>query len=205
MERCTGGGEVERCTGGGEVERCTAGDEVERCTGRGGMERCTGGGDVERCTAGDEMERTELEQSVTTTSDHVGTCTLECRHGSFHMAAHDDDEQQRPDSPDSDRVSLEGCAPCQPLASVEDVMGSSTMSCVTTESEPTCIATTSPPKDGLRLDSTHPGTAGTGGVQGAPCVEGGAEPDCTECRITRADPTPRDLIMFLHALSYKVW
>lgn len=30
------------------------------------------------------------------------------------------------------------------------------------------------------------------------------DPDCTECQMSRPDPTPSDLVMFLHALSYKV-
>ena len=37
--------------------------------------------------------------------------------------------------------------------------------------------------------------------------EGAAEvedPDCTECGIMRPDPTPKELVMYLHALSYKV-
>ena len=33
---------------------------------------------------------------------------------------------------------------------------------------------------------------------------GEVDPDCTECRRVRADPSPRELFMFLHALSYKV-
>ena len=30
------------------------------------------------------------------------------------------------------------------------------------------------------------------------------DPDCTECRTIHADPTPSELMMYLHALSYKV-
>ena len=30
------------------------------------------------------------------------------------------------------------------------------------------------------------------------------DPDCTDCGLVRADPTPQELVMFLHALSYKV-
>ena len=31
------------------------------------------------------------------------------------------------------------------------------------------------------------------------------DPDCTECRTVHPDPTPSELMMYLHALSYKVW
>ena len=31
------------------------------------------------------------------------------------------------------------------------------------------------------------------------------DPDCTECRTVYPDPTPSELMMFLHALSYKVY
>ena len=30
------------------------------------------------------------------------------------------------------------------------------------------------------------------------------DPDCTECKTVHADPTPSELMMYLHALSYKV-
>ena len=30
------------------------------------------------------------------------------------------------------------------------------------------------------------------------------DPDCTECHLCRPDPSPRDLVMYLHAISYKV-
>ncbi len=30
------------------------------------------------------------------------------------------------------------------------------------------------------------------------------DPDCTECRLVRPDPTHQELVMYLHALSYKV-
>ena len=30
-------------------------------------------------------------------------------------------------------------------------------------------------------------------------------PDCTECRTVHPDPTPSELMMYLHVLSYKVW
>ena len=30
------------------------------------------------------------------------------------------------------------------------------------------------------------------------------DPDCTECRITRRHPSPGQLVMFLHAVSYQV-
>ena len=45
----------------------------------------------------------------------------------------------------------------------------------------------------------------------ASCVENTKEsenatvdPDCSECKLDRPDPSPSDLLMFLHALSYKV-
>ena len=28
------------------------------------------------------------------------------------------------------------------------------------------------------------------------------DPDCTECQLSRSDPAPSDLIMYLHALNY---
>ena len=34
--------------------------------------------------------------------------------------------------------------------------------------------------------------------------ESTTDPDCTECRTVHPDPTPPELMMFLHALSYKV-
>ena len=36
-----------------------------------------------------------------------------------------------------------------------------------------------------------------------PCSEKSYDQDCTECHITRRDPTPSELNMCLHALSYK--
>ena len=33
---------------------------------------------------------------------------------------------------------------------------------------------------------------------------GNVDPDCTECQLVRADPTPSQLVMYLHALSYEV-
>ena len=37
-----------------------------------------------------------------------------------------------------------------------------------------------------------------------PEVAADTDPDCTECGLVRADPTPQELVMYLHALSYKV-
>ena len=31
------------------------------------------------------------------------------------------------------------------------------------------------------------------------------DPHCYECRVKYRDPTPKDLIMYLHALSYQVF
>ena len=31
------------------------------------------------------------------------------------------------------------------------------------------------------------------------------DPDCTECKTPHRDPLPSELVMYLHALSYKVW
>lgn len=30
------------------------------------------------------------------------------------------------------------------------------------------------------------------------------DPDCTECQLSRSPPSPEELVMYLHALSYKV-
>ena len=35
-------------------------------------------------------------------------------------------------------------------------------------------------------------------------VDTSFDPDCTECRLCRPDPSPEDLVMYLHAISYKV-
>ena len=35
-------------------------------------------------------------------------------------------------------------------------------------------------------------------------MEGYFDPDCTECQLSRPDPSPQDLVMYLHAMSYKV-
>ena len=35
-------------------------------------------------------------------------------------------------------------------------------------------------------------------------VSSSCDPDCTECRTVHPDPTPSELMMYLHALSYKV-
>ena len=42
--------------------------------------------------------------------------------------------------------------------------------------------------------------------EGAPMAEEGNsyDPDCTECRLSRPHPSPQELFMCLHALSYKV-
>ena len=183
------GGDMERCGGGGDMERFGGGGDMERCGGGGGMERCGGGG---------EVESRELEQTAIAASNSVGTCALESPHGSSHMTTCGDEEQQRSDGPDSDRAPLEGYASCQPPASVGDVRESNTVRCV----EKT--KSTSPPGYDLPVDSSHTESAGAGSVQTVPCVEGDIDPSCTECGIARADPTPSDLIMFLHALSYKV-
>lgn len=39
---------------------------------------------------------------------------------------------------------------------------------------------------------------------GTDCEVMSCDPDCTECRTVHPDPTPLELMMFLHALSYKV-
>ncbi len=36
------------------------------------------------------------------------------------------------------------------------------------------------------------------------CTNDGVDPDCSECGLERSDPSPADLLMYLHALSYKV-
>jgi len=195
VEVDSGGGDMERYRGGGKVERCGGGGDMERCGGGGDVEeRCGGGGDVEeRCGGGGEVESRELEQTAIAAFNSVETCALESPHGSSHVTTCDDE-----DSPDSDRAPLEGYASCQPPASVGGVRESNTVRCV----EKT--KSTSPPGYDLPVDSRHTESAGAGGVQAAPHVEGDIDPSCTECGIARADPTPSDLIMFLHALSYKV-
>ena len=45
-------------------------------------------------------------------------------------------------------------------------------------------------------------TSSDGSAPGLSCVQYDAE--CSECRITRRDPSPAELTMYLHALSYKV-
>lgn len=36
------------------------------------------------------------------------------------------------------------------------------------------------------------------------CRDYDLDPDCSECSLNRSDPSPSDLLMYLHALSYKV-
>ena len=59
---------------------------------------------------------------------------------------------------------------------------------------------TSTNSDGEETKTLHISTPGLLTADKSSC-----DPDCTECRIVPANPLPSDLIMYLHALSYKVF
>lgn len=48
--------------------------------------------------------------------------------------------------------------------------------------------------------SQHPDTPGKAAKAD---VSQQTDPLCAECRVLRQDPSPQDLVMFLHALRYK--
>ena len=55
----------------------------------------------------------------------------------------------------------------------------------------------------MEFDSENPSTGDA--LQTVDDVKGsGKDMDCSECRLCRRDPQPKDLMMYLHALRYKV-
>lgn len=57
--------------------------------------------------------------------------------------------------------------------------------------------------DGEEVKTLHSSSPSAHEISDKPACN--PDPDCTECRIIRDDPLPTDLVMYLHASSYKVY
>ena len=166
----------------GEVLR-TAVDESSQNEGGGSVkgEGEGGGGGGGSCEPGSRE------------SEAIATDTLEPPQGTSHVVSSGDDQLNKTDDSVSDKLSLKDSASINEHLPILD--GEVPL-------EKKSFDSTSSPPPGVADWSVAGEVVGYGREEIAQHAE--VDPDCTECRMVRADPTPRELFMFLHALSYKV-
>ena len=129
-------------------------------------------------------------------SEDIATDTLEPPQGTSHMVSSGNGQLNKTDDSVSDKPSLKDPASINetgpPLSTLDGGV----------PLEEKNFDSTSRPPPGVADWSVAGEVVGYGREEVAQHAE--VDPDCTECRMVRADPTPRELFLFLHALSYKV-
>ena len=143
-----------------------------------------GGGGRGSCEPG-SRESEDINSIVTDTSEPP--------HVTAHVASSGDGQLNKTDSSEPDKASLRDSASIKETVPPSSVDGEVPLEDL--------HSTSSPPPGAADL-SVAEEVMGHGREEVA--QHGEVDPDCTECRRVRTDPTPRELFMFLHALSYKV-
>ena len=143
-----------------------------------------GGGGRESCELG-SRESEDINSIVTD--------TVEPPHVTAHVASSGDGQLNETDGSEPDKASLRDSASIKETVPPSSVDGKVSLEDLHSISSPT---------PGAADLSVAGEVMGHGREETA--QHGEVDPDCTECRRVRADPTPRELFMFLHALSYKV-
>ena len=151
-----------------------------------------GGGGKGSCEPG-SRESEDINSIVTDTSEPP--------HVTAHVASSGDGQLNKTDGSEPDKASLRDSASIKETVPPSSVDGEVPLEDLHSTSSPPPGAAVSPPPGAADL-SVAEEVMGHG--RGEVAQHGEVDPDCTECRRVRADPTPRELFMFLHALSYKV-
>ena len=113
------------------------------------------------------------------------------------------------------RQTFPGLCTCEPAEQVSDshCITSSTANSVTSSeqaqtvlpfSESPVTVSSTDDDDGVSEERFEQSASLASCVENIESEDMTVDPDCSECKLDRPDPSPSDLLIFLHALSYKV-